>query len=160
MVSELDVDKTQSHKDELRSKYADFWMAVFKVEFLAQRANKSGVLVPSSEIPPETKPIPHKRTRKLKPGYGDVPAKFKGHRTTIGYSQRPGIDYGETFAPVTRLEAFHIFLSIVAPENLEIVQIDIKTAFLTADSYHLIYMNQTEGFLEPGREDNLCLMLN
>jgi hypothetical protein len=92
-------------------------MAVFMVEFLAQCANKSLVLVAFSEIQSETKPIPHKRTGKLKPGLRQSSC----HSTIIGFSQRPGIDYGETFAPVTRLESFHIFLSIVAPENLEIV---------------------------------------
>lgn len=96
LVSELDVDTTQNYKDDVRSKYAYFWMAVFMVDFLAQCANKSLVLLASSEIQSETKPIQHKWTGKLKPGLRHS----SSHRTTIGCSQRPGIDYGETFAPV------------------------------------------------------------
>lgn len=49
-----------------------------------------------------------------------------------GYSQRPGIDYQETFTfyPVVRLELVRLILSIVAKEDLDIVHFDVKNAFL------------------------------
>jgi hypothetical protein len=49
-------------------------------------------------------------------------------------------------------------LLIVATENLEVVHIDIKTAFLTADLDYPIYMTQPEGFVEIGGEYNRCLI--
>jgi hypothetical protein len=38
-------------------------------------------------------------------------------------------------------------MSIVASENLEMVKIDIKTAFLNADLDKLMFMTQPEGYL-------------
>nr|GFB38927.1 uncharacterized mitochondrial protein AtMg00820-like [Tanacetum cinerariifolium] len=48
----------------------------------------------------------------------------------IGYSQQEGIDYDETFAPVTRIEAIHMFLAYVAHKDFIVFQMDVKTAFL------------------------------
>lgn len=68
------------------------------------------------EVPFGTKPIPLKWRGKHNPVYGNVPARLKGRLTAVTCSQRPGIDYGETFAPVNcrEGESFCIFLSIVA----------------------------------------------
>jgi hypothetical protein len=70
--------------------------------------------------------------------------------------QPKNFGYGEKLAPLSRLESFRIFFSIAATENLEVVQIDIKTAFLTTN--HLPIQNTNpEGVVEPGREDNVFL---
>ncbi|GKA25924.1 gag-pol polyprotein [Tanacetum coccineum] len=47
-----------------------------------------------------------------------------------GYSQQEGIDFEESFAPVARLEAVHMFVAYVAHKNSIIYQMDVKTAFL------------------------------
>nr|GFA10096.1 retrovirus-related Pol polyprotein from transposon TNT 1-94 [Tanacetum cinerariifolium] len=51
-------------------------------------------------------------------------------RTRVGYSQQEGIDYDETFAPVARIEAIHLFLAYAAYKDFTIYQMDVKTAFL------------------------------
>ena len=158
-VNELEVDEPHSYQEALNSKYSKFWMPAFEEEFEAHKKIGSFRLVPPSEIPPDAKAVPHKWVGKFKPGYGDVPPRFKGRLTVVGSSQRPGIDYGETFAPVARLESFRIFLALVASEDLEMVQIDIKTAFLSAFLDYPLYMTQPEGFVEKGREDDLCLVV-
>ena len=81
---------------------------------------------------PKTKPIGNKWIGKFKPGYGDVPLRFKGRLTAVGYSQCPGIDYGDVYAAVPRLESFQVFVSLIASEGFDMVQIDIKTVFLNA----------------------------
>ncbi|GJT55077.1 retrovirus-related pol polyprotein from transposon TNT 1-94 [Tanacetum coccineum] len=47
-----------------------------------------------------------------------------------GYRQEEGVDFEESFAPVTRIEAIRIFLAYVAHKNMEVFQMDVKTAFL------------------------------
>ena len=47
-----------------------------------------------------------------------------------GYSQRPGVDYEETFAPVAKQTTLRVVLSFVAAQDLEMRQLDLKTAFL------------------------------
>ena len=152
-LSELEVDEPKSFKEAMNSRYANFWMPAFKEEFNAHCAIPTHKLVPLSALPPGAKPIPHKWVGKFKPGYGDVPARFKGRLTAVGCSQTYGVDYLETYAPVPRLESFRVFLSIVASLDLEMIQIDIKTAFLAIDIDYPIYMTQPEGFVVPGKED-------
>jgi len=47
-----------------------------------------------------------------------------------GYNQEEGIDFDETFAPVTRLEAIRIRLAFVSYMGIKLFQMDVKCAFL------------------------------
>nr|GEZ58923.1 hypothetical protein [Tanacetum cinerariifolium] len=47
-----------------------------------------------------------------------------------GYRQDEGIDFGESFALVARLEAIRIFLAYATHINMVVYQMDVKTAFL------------------------------
>nr|GFD41153.1 retrovirus-related Pol polyprotein from transposon TNT 1-94 [Tanacetum cinerariifolium] len=48
----------------------------------------------------------------------------------VGYSQQEGIDYDETFAPVTRIEAIRLFLAYAVHKDFIVFQMDVKTTFL------------------------------
>nr|GEW25958.1 hypothetical protein [Tanacetum cinerariifolium] len=61
--------------------------------------------------------------------YGDV-LKNKARLVAKGYRQKEGIDFEESFAPVARIEAIHIFIANAASKNMTIYQMDVKTAFL------------------------------
>ena len=50
-----------------------------------------------------------------------------------GFSQRKGIEYDDTFAPVVRHTSIRVLLAIVAIHDLELEQLDVKTAFLHED---------------------------
>ena len=45
---------------------------------------------------------------------------------------------------------------MVALFDLEIKQLDVKTAFLHGELEEQIYMKQPEGFLVQGKEDHIC----
>jgi hypothetical protein len=47
-----------------------------------------------------------------------------------GFSQKEGIDYAETFAPVARLEAIRILLALSVANRFKLHQMDVKSAFL------------------------------
>ncbi|GJT69529.1 retrovirus-related pol polyprotein from transposon TNT 1-94 [Tanacetum coccineum] len=59
--------------------------------------------------------------------------KNKARLIAKGYRQEKGIDFEESFAPVSRIEAIHIFISNAANKNMMIYQIDVKMAFLNGD---------------------------
>nr|GFC72124.1 retrovirus-related Pol polyprotein from transposon TNT 1-94 [Tanacetum cinerariifolium] len=51
--------------------------------------------------------------------YGDVP-KNKVRLVATGYRQEEGIDFEESFAPVSRIEAIRIFIANAASRNMPI----------------------------------------
>ena len=63
-----------------------------------------------------------------------------------GFTQREGIDYTETFSPVSKKDSFRIVVALVAHFDLELHQMDIKTAFLNGDLHESVYMAQPEGW--------------
>jgi hypothetical protein len=62
-----------------------------------------------------------------------------------GFTQRGGIDYNETFSPIYCKDSFRIIMALVA--DLELHQMDVKTAFLNGDLYEDVYMTQPKGFV-------------
>ena len=69
-----------------------------------------------------------------------------------GYTQREGIDYKQTFSPVSTKDSFRIIMALVAHYDLELHQMDVKTAFLNGDLKENVYMAQPEGFVVEGKE--------
>jgi hypothetical protein len=66
-----------------------------------------------------------------------------------GYSQVEGIDYGETYAPVARLESICILRAYVSHHNFKLQQMDVKSAFLNGPLHELVYVKQPPGFEDP-----------
>ena len=54
----------------------------------------------------------------------------KARLVAQGYSQQEGIDYNETFAPVSRLESIRLLISFAVQFNITLYQMDVKSAFL------------------------------
>jgi hypothetical protein len=84
------------------------------------------------------------------------PPRFKARLVAKGFSQIPRIDYNDVFSPVIMLSSIHTFLIIVAMQNLELEQLDVKTAFLHGELQEEIYMDQLEGSMVLGKEDFVC----
>ncbi|GKC84893.1 retrovirus-related pol polyprotein from transposon TNT 1-94, partial [Tanacetum coccineum] len=56
--------------------------------------------------------------------------KNKARLVAKGYRQQEGINFKESFAPVSRIEAIRIFIANAANMNMMIYQMDVKMAFL------------------------------
>ena len=70
----------------------------------------------------------------------------KARLVAKGYNQEKGIDYGETFAPVARLEAVRLLLAFACMSGFKLFQMDVKSAFLNGYINEEVYVDQPPGF--------------
>ena len=70
-----------------------------------------------------------------------------------GFSQKYGVDYEETFAPVAKFASIWILLSSSAIYKLTVHQMDVKTAFLNGLLDEDIYMTQPDGYVNEDKPD-------
>ena len=73
----------------------------------------------------------------------------KARLVAKGFSQVEGLDFGETFAPVARLEAIRILLAYASHHDIKLYQMDVKSAFLNGFINELVYVDQPPGFEDP-----------
>ena len=69
----------------------------------------------------------------------------KTRLVVLGCSQRAGLDYGETFAPVAKASTIRILFALAQVYSLQIHQMDVETAFLYAPLKEVIYMKPPSG---------------
>ena len=92
------------------------------------------------KAPKGIKPVSCKWVYKRKRGIDGKVETFKAMLVAKGYTQKEGIDYEETFPPITMLKSIRILLSIAAHYDYEIWQMDVKTTFLNGNLEEEIYM--------------------
>jgi hypothetical protein len=73
-----------------------------------------------------------------------------------GYAHIEGIDFEETFSPVSRMEAICFLLSYECSKNVKAYQIDIKSDFLNGELEEEVYIEQLEGFQLSENTDYVC----
>jgi hypothetical protein len=80
--------------------------------------------------PPGFKPIGTKWVWKNKEGEKGEVVRNKSRLGAQGFSQKEGIHYEETIAPVARLEAIRILPAFSVAKGFKLHQMDVKSAFL------------------------------
>ena len=75
-----------------------------------------------------------------------------------GYSQIEGIDYGETFAPVVRLEEIRLLIALATHKGFKLYQMDVKTAFLNGNLEEEVFIEQTLGFVDAFQLDHVYML--
>ena len=78
--------------------------------------------------------------------------RYKERLVAKGFTQKEGIDYTETFSPVSKKDSLRVILALVAHFDLELQQMDVKTAFLNGDLEEEVYMKKPEGFSSSNGE--------
>ena len=149
-------NEPQNYEEAVSSSEGPLWKEAIKSEVDSILQNHTWELV---DLPPGCKPLGSKWIFKRKMKADGSIDKYKARLVIKGYRQREGLDYFDTYSPVTRINSIRMILAIAALRNLEVHQMDVKTAFLNGDLEEEIYMEQPEGFIVPGQEKKVCKLV-
>ena len=86
---------------------------------------------------------------------------YRARLVALGYSQIPGVDYTDNFAPVAHDVSFRIALARMMVEKLDSLVMDVETAFLYGDIEEEIFMKSPIGMeeIDPGSSPEDCYQL-
>ena len=82
------------------------------------------------ELPEGVKPIGCKWIFKTKRDSKGNIVRYEARLVAKGFTQKEGIDYKETFSPVSSKNSFRIIMALMAHYDLELREMDVKTTFL------------------------------
>jgi histone deacetylase 1/2 len=82
--------------------------------------------------------------------------RYKARWVLRGFTQRPGLDYDETFSPVVKPATIRVILSLDLAQDWPIHQLDVKNAFLHGTLEETVYCVQPTGFVDPSRPGMVC----
>ena len=155
-ISFMTIGEPQTYKEAITSPEALSWKEAINSEVESILQNHTWELV---DIPPGSKPIGCKWIFKRKLKADGSVDKYKVRLVAKGYTQKEGIDYFDTYSPVSRITSIRTLIAIASLNNMEIHQMDVKTAFLNGELDEEIYMEQPEGFVVQGQENKVCKLV-
>jgi hypothetical protein len=129
------------------------WRSAMQAEYDALLANDTWSLVPR---PPGVNVVTGKwifRHKLLADGSLD---RYKARWVLRGFTQRPGVDYDETFSPVVKPATVRVVLSLALSQDWPIHQLDVKNAFLHGTLTETVYCVQPAGFVDSSHPDLVC----
>ena len=91
---------------------------------------KRSVFGPVVQTPPNVNPVGYKWVFTRKRNEKNEIARYKARLVAQGFSQKPGIDYDETYSPVMDAITFRYLISLVISEKLDMRLMNVVTAYL------------------------------
>ncbi|KAL0386219.1 UNVERIFIED_CONTAM: Retrovirus-related Pol polyprotein from transposon RE2 [Sesamum radiatum] len=151
-IIQLDNDP-KTYGEAMSDINSDKWFEAMKFEMDSMGSNQVWTLV---DPPKGTRPVGCKWVYKRKLGADREVTAFKARLVAKEYTQRPGVDFEETYSPVAMAKSVRILLAIAAWYDYEIWQMDVKTGFLNGFVEEEIFVDQPEGFTAVGEEQKVC----
>lgn len=133
--------------------HKDKWVEAMQDEMESLHENHTYELV---ELPKGRRTLKNKWVHRIKSDDTSLKPRYKARLVVKGFSQKKGINFEEIFSPVVKMSSIRVVLGLAAVLDLEIEQLDVKTAFLHGDLEEEIYMEQPEGFKVPEKENMVC----
>jgi len=140
ITSMMNVVEPSSYKEENECRE---WKTAMEQEYESIIRNNTWELV---ELPKGKQTIGCKWLYKPKINADGTIEKLKARLVAKGYSQKEGIEYEETFAPVAKLNTIRMLIALATKKHWMIHQLDVKFAFLNGELKEEVYLEQPEGF--------------
>ena len=143
----------ETFSQAMSSKGSNSWYSAMKEEMNSMTSNRVWDLV---ELPNGVKAVGCKWVLKTKKdSLGNI-ERHKARLVAKGFTQREGIDYTETFSPLSKKDSMRIIMALVAHFDFDLHQMDMKTTFLNGNLEEEVYMKQPEGFSSSEGEHLVC----
>ncbi|KAK8931206.1 hypothetical protein KSP39_PZI016897 [Platanthera zijinensis] len=143
-----------SYREAVESRDCSQWKAAMVEEMNSLQKNQTWDLV---NLPKGAKAISSKWVfRKKESTSGEDQWRYKARFVAKGFAQKRGVDFDEIFSPVVKHCSIRMLLAIAAMWDMELEQMDVKTAFLHGSLDEEIYILQPDGFVRPGDEKKVC----
>ena len=152
-ITSTDDDEPCNFNEAISSRHSLQWKDAIKSEFESLKKNDTWELV---HLPKGKNLVGNKWVFKIKRNADNTINRFKARLVAQGFSQKEGSDYHEVFAPVARYNSIRTILSLVNTLNLDLHQMDVKTAFLNGKLQEEIYMAQPEGCIDESNPELVC----
>jgi hypothetical protein len=150
LMAKTELDQLpKSYADAISRRDGDEWAKAIKSEKDSLDENQVYELIDT--MPSGRKAVGTRWVFTEKEAVGDEPARKKARLVAKGFSQIEGIDFVETYAPVARATSIRIFFSMAASRDLEMIQVDVVTAFLYGKLDEEIYCQQPPGLEDKDR---------
>ena len=138
----VDIFVPKTYKQAVTCPDADYWKAAMDDEICSLYKNKTYEIVTL----PEDKHVVGGRWVYAVKAQPDGKQRYKARYVAQGFSQIPGRDYIETFAPTAKMTTVRMLMQIAAEFDFVLHQLDVRTAYLNAPLDKEIYMAQPEGY--------------
>ena len=140
----VDGDEPQSYTEAMNRDDRDKWWESILEEFDAHQKCKTWNLIRRSDVPRNEAIIKARWVHKIKVE-SNGESRYKSRLVAKGYADRNEYDRSEVYAPVARLSDVRFILILANKWSLEILQFDVKTAFLNGTLNKRVYMEVPEG---------------
>ena len=141
-----------TYNQAMKSPDAELWQKAAEEEINSLNANGTWDIVP---LPKDRQAIGSRWVFRVKRNSDGSVERYKARVVAKGFSQRPGLDYVEVFAPTFRMASIRTIIALAAKHDYHLHSIDISSAFLNGDLEEVIYMVQPPGFVQFG-PDFVC----
>ena len=146
-------DDPKTYDEAISSLDASFWKDAINSEIESIMSNHTWELV---DMPKGNKAIGCRWIFKKKLKVDGSVDRFKARLVIRGFTQKHGIDFFDTYSPVTKIATIRALFALASSYKLLVHQMDVKTAFLNGDLDEEIYMEQPPGCEVPGQENKVC----
>ncbi len=162
-TAELTDEETKrepcNYEEAMNSPDCDLWEDAMWSEFCKVTAAGTYNLV---DLPAGFKALGSTWAFRIKQDETHAITEYKAHICIQGFTQVPGINFSDMYAPTSKIEVVCLLLSIAAIHDWEFHIVDVNSAFLNSElpcDQPAMYMKQPEGFVVEGQENKVWELL-
>ena len=130
MLNYTNVGEPNSYEEVVATPDVDTWLEAMWFEMDSIHANKTWELV---QQPVGRKPLPCKWVYRYKYVSSSERPNYKAMLVAKGFKQEHGVNYSKNFSSIVKMTTLPLLLGVVVTKDLELEQLEVKTAFLHGD---------------------------